>query len=153
MNGTLIAAVAGGLFLLLATIGALASRQERLAAPDRLAQAQAAFDAGEWARALALLDGALHVPLDDRYRAQDAALALSSVKLLGRLIQALGGDPRDMLGELREALAEAASHGGHVPRRVTNPVKKMLQRASSDPALAQQLVAELRARAGAAGEE
>lgn len=149
MNATLIAAVAGGVFILLAIIGALASRQERVAAPEQLERAQQAFEQGEWARTLALLDGALHVPLDDRYRRQDAALALSAVNLLGRLIEALGGEPLERVGALREALSEAARQGGHVPRRFSSPVKKMLQRASSDPALAAELVAELRARAGA----
>lgn len=153
MNGMLIAAVLLGVVVALAIIGALASRQERMAAPERLEAAQAAFERGAWAETLALLDGALHVPLDDRYGAADAQLALRAVTLLGQVIEALGAEPRRVIGELREALLEVASHGGQVPRRITSPVKKMLERAASDPALAQQLVAELRARAGAAAEE
>lgn len=129
-----------GVVVVLALIGVLSARRERLRAPDRLAEAQEAFRQGDRDATLRALHDALHVPLDDHYAPEDARIARQTVTLVGRVLEDIGVDPRPLIAELEQALARAEDGGGEVPRSLSRPVKRFLARARSDAQLAARLL-------------
>ncbi len=120
--GIIIGAVA-----VLAIIGFIVMRQEKKAAPAKLAEAEAAFARGDLQGALNSLKQAFLIEAGDKLGVADAQQALRTVALVNQVVTKMGVDPTPLTGRLQgELKAAAASAGAEIQSGIVGPLRKFL---------------------------